>query len=378
MGLPGWCPCIDCTAATASTTLDSTVTTISDDEPNEVAGRNSDQINRRPLSLNQRRKRVPSDLECSEDSTAGKDSKKPQKIVPEERFSFSIGEDDLESFKKGECPANTTKSTEWGMKNFESWRVARNAKFGEQCPERWFEDKENLCGWLCRFVAETRKADGGEYTPRSIYLLLAGLQRKIRQGNPKESINIFTDAKFKELQNVCDSVFKRLHQKGVGSETKSTPVLTQLEEDKLWESGVLDLNTTTGLLRAVFFYNGKSFCLCGGQEQRGLKLSQITKSVESVGGADVSCYTYREFGSKNRQGGFSSLNSDNKVVKQCENISGNGPCHVKILDIYLSKLPKKAKENDIFYLTPLLKKPLDDTKPWYTLTPVGKNKRNVC
>ena len=116
------------------------------------------------------------------------------------------------------------------------------------------------------------------------------------------------------MQNVCDSVFKRLHQKGVGSETKSTPVLTQLEEDKLWESGVLNLSTPIGLLRSVFFYNGKSFCLREGQEQRGLKLSQITKSVESVGDEDVSCYTYREFGSKNRQGGFPSLNSDNKVV----------------------------------------------------------------
>ena len=263
------------------------------------------------------------------------------------------------------------------MKNFESWRIARNSKFKDQCPERWFEDKENLCGWLCRFVAETRKADGGEYTPRSIYLLLAGLStEKIRQSNPKESINIFTDARFKELRNVCDSVFKRLHQKGVGSETKSTPVLTQLEEDKLWESGVLNLNTPVGVLRAVFFYNGKSFCLRGGQEQRGLKLSQITKSVESVGGENVSCYTYREFGSKNRQGGFSSLNSDNKVVKQYENLSGSGPCHVKILDIYLSKLPTKAKENDVFYLTPLPKRPPDGTKPWYTITPVGKNRLN--
>ena len=46
---------------------------------------------------------------------------------------------------------------------------------------------------------------------------------------------------------------------------KVTPVLTQLEEDKLWESGVLNLNTPVGLLRSVFFYNGKSFCLRGGQ-----------------------------------------------------------------------------------------------------------------
>ena len=166
--------------------------------------------------MNRRRKRVHSE-DCLENPAAAAATgiKKPQKWaaghVPEERFSFNIGEDDLETFKKGECPANTTKSTEWAMKNFELWCIARNAKFRDQCPEHWFEDKENLCGWLCRFVAETRKADGGEYTPRSIYLLLAGLQRRIRQANPKESINIFTDAAFKELRNVCDSVFKRLH-----------------------------------------------------------------------------------------------------------------------------------------------------------------------
>ena len=98
------------------------------------------------------------------------------------------------------------------------------------------------------------KADGDEYTPRSIYLLLAGLQQKIRQANSKESINIFTDVVCKELQNVCDSVFKKLHQKGVRSETKSTPVLTQLEEDKLWESGVLNPNTLWDYMEKIFTF----------------------------------------------------------------------------------------------------------------------------
>ena len=64
-----------------------------------------------------------------------------------------IGENDLETFKKkGECPATTTKSTDWAKKHFELWNIVHNAKFGDQCPEHWFEDKENLCGWLCRFV----------------------------------------------------------------------------------------------------------------------------------------------------------------------------------------------------------------------------------
>ena len=53
----------------------------------------------------------------------------------EERFSFVIGEDDLETYKKGDCLANTAKSTEWAMKNFEMWRIVRNAKFvNDQCP----------------------------------------------------------------------------------------------------------------------------------------------------------------------------------------------------------------------------------------------------
>ena len=48
------------------------------------------------------------------------------KVGVEERFSFDIGEDDFESLKKGECPANTARSTEWAMKNFEMRRIARN------------------------------------------------------------------------------------------------------------------------------------------------------------------------------------------------------------------------------------------------------------
>ena len=323
-------------------------------------------------------KRVASD-EDSENLSSKKPLKntgKAVKVGVEEHFSFDIGEDDFESFKKGECPANTAKSTKWAIKNFEMWRIARNAKFvNDQYPENWYADKENLCGWLCRFVAETRKANGDKYTPRGLYLLLAGLQRKIRLSNPQESVNIFAYAIFKELRNICDSVFKRLHQRGIGS-AKSTKVLTQLEENKLWESGVLNLNTPIGLLRSVCFYNGKSFCLHGGQEQHGLKLSQIAKSAELVPGSVVNCYMYREFGSKNHQVRFSSLNADNKVVKQYENLSGSGPCHVKILDTYLSKLPEKAKENGVFYLTPLPKKSFDPTKPWYTLTFVGKNRLN--
>ena len=53
--------------------------------------------------------------------------------VSEEQFSFN-NQDDLETFKKGELPANTTKSTELAMKNFELWRAACNVKFRDHRP----------------------------------------------------------------------------------------------------------------------------------------------------------------------------------------------------------------------------------------------------
>ena len=83
-------------------------------------------------------------------------------------------------------------------------------------------------------------------------------------------------------------------------------------------------------------------------------------------------YEYHEFGSKNQQGGFSNLNVDNKVVRQVENTSGSGICHVRILDKYLEKIPPDAKEANVLYLTPVCKV-TDVTKPWFTKVLVGKN-----
>ena len=81
---------------------------------------------------------------------------------------------------------------------------------------------------------------------------------------------------------------------------------------------------------------------------------------------------YTEFGSKNRQGGFNSFHIENKVVRQCQNLSGSGPCHVQILDAYISKLPSQVKEKDAFYLMP--NKLTGESKSWYSLVPVGRNR----
>ena len=83
----------------------------------------------------------------------------------------------------------------------------------------------------------------------------------------------------------------------------------------------------------VFFYIGKVFCLRGGEEQRQLKPSQLTRKKEP------DHYVYVETGSKNRSGGLKELNVENKVVPVYASPAAGERCLVYLLDLYLQKLP---------------------------------------
>ena len=220
-------------------------------------------------------------------------------------------------------------------------------------------------------MAETRKTDGSEYNPRSLYLLLHALQRHTRKSCPLQNVNFFQDPWFLPLKNVCDAIFKRLHGKGIGTEAKATPVLSTNQEDILWSQGILSLDDPTGLLNAVFFYNRKNFCLRGRAEHRNLRISQFKRETTTLDGKEVDCYIYSEFGSKNNQGGFASLNQSNKTVRQYA--IDSEWCHVKILDKYFKSLPLNAVDNDTFYLQPLCDVPTKPSAPWFKSVPIGRN-----
>ena len=49
-------------------------------------------------------------------------------------------------------------------------------------------------------------------------------------------------------------------------------------------------------------------------------------------------------GSKNRNGGFHQLHVDNKEVSIFKNPSAGQRCLLSLLDLYLSKIPEKAKK----------------------------------
>ena len=105
-----------------------------------------------------------------------------------------------------------------------------------------------------------------------------------------------------------DNRFKQLCAKGVGATLKRTEGISDDKESLLWTSGVLNIHSPKGLLRAIFYYNGKYFCFRGGQEHRSLGVSQLKRPY------DPDRYEYFEHSSKNRKGGLVQHRLEHKAV----------------------------------------------------------------
>ena len=134
------------------------------------------------------------------------------------------------------------------------------------------------------------------------------------------------------------------------------------------------MDTPTGLQNAALFVVRKIFCLRGGgQEHRGLQLSQLKRFKN--------WYVYYKNTSKKGNDTFKQLRIKSKVVPLFPCPEAGSRCPVCILDKYISKLPLEAKEKDLFYVRPLQKVIAD--KLWYSSVPLGKHTlysklKNMC
>ena len=213
------------------------------------------------------------------------------------------------------------------------------------------------------YIVETRKTNGELCPPATIYSLLSGLLQHMIKIDAQRSPKIFAknDPRFQVLHR---TIYRQLRAQGVGATKHSAEVFSKEDENLLWSSGIIGINNPLSLQQAIFLYNGNNVCLRGGQEHRSLKLSQFTRNED--------CYIYTEKVSKNRAGGLAQLKLGNKSVRIVRNPDAGNRCHCKLMDLYLSKLPTTARENDIFYLRPLEKFTPDG--PWYSAVPGGRNK----
>ena len=188
------------------------------------------------------------------------------------RFASILTDEEAEELSAGYTPNNTEKANKWAVENYEEWQKWRNEQRpqdqGPSCTELLLSGDANFLNrWLLRYAVETRGEKGLVYPPATIHNLLCGLQRHMLSLNPAAAR--FLNKKnptFKEFHGTLDNLFRRLHEGGAGRQVKSAEVITKQEENQLRESGELGTKHPKALQNAVFYYNGKSFCLRGGVE----------------------------------------------------------------------------------------------------------------
>ena len=147
-----------------------------------------------------------------------------------------------------------------------------------------------------------------KYLPPTIHLILCALQRIMRRTN-RHPFNIFDkkDVRFRRFYGTMETTYQNLHKVGIRVEIKHASIRSE-EEAILWEQQILGFHSPKALVKAVFFLNGKIFCLRGGKEHRELKLSQFQREHDH--------WKYTEYGSKNFRGGLADLRQENEVIRQ--------------------------------------------------------------
>ena len=158
------------------------------------------------------------------------------------------------------------------------------------------------------------------------------------------------DPSFRELFLTLDTVTSTLHRQGIGAIKDSASVISYEHETIFWQKKILGYDTPKTLQKAVFFVVGLNFVLRGVEEHHSLQPQQFKRYPTDMSLYSVDTYyEYTEFISKNNMHRFKDINATNKCVRAYGS-PGSERCVVRLLDLYLSKLPMNPPG---FYLRPL-------------------------
>ena len=265
-------------------------------------------------------------------------------------------------------PARTQVQTDWTVRMWTEWAQAINLKLLQE--EQPFSIKfdeltlDEMDFWLSRFVLEVRKANGDAYPPNSLYQLVCGLQRHLRN----HGVKLFENHALHGFRCTLDGEMKRLNATGKYVNKKQAQPITPEQEDRLWELKLLGDHNPQVLLNTMVFQVGFYFALKSGNEHRRLRHSPPQITLYEPPG-ERSYLVYREDVSKTNQGGLSSRKKKPKEVYQYANMENPSRCFVQLYKLYRSKCPTDRPAS-AFYLTPLAR-PKETV--WYSKVPIGHN-----
>lgn len=192
------------------------------------------------------------------------------------------------------------------------------------------------------------------------------------------SFKFLTDERFLQIQNTLDNVMKKLSKLGIGSTKRQADIITIEEENTLWNTGVLGIDTPQKLVSTLFYVIGLNYALRGGEEHRVLRHGSLSQFKLILTPEGKKCLQYTESSSKSHQGGLADYNKKRKCWKV--EASDDKRNVVAIYECYIAHCPKPLEELTGFYLRPL-QKPTSEV--WFSKQPSGRHKltnmvREIC
>ena len=167
------------------------------------------------------------------------------------------------------------------------------------------------------------------------------------------------------LRSTLDAEMKDATRAGVALQNKKAEKLpvTQEEENKFWEMGLLGCQSAKSFLNTVYFYNGKLFGLRGGEHRN------ITVANFQLGSNFI---RFEENVAKTFHGGLTDLKYEPRVVKHvCHPLNEkHESCLVELFRMYIGLVQSISSEITAFYFKPNSKRLAYDKQV------VGINKLN--
>eukprot|EP00058_Branchiostoma_floridae_P028467 XP_002613958.1 hypothetical protein BRAFLDRAFT_67479 [Branchiostoma floridae] len=262
-----------------------------------------------------------------------------------------------------EQPKNTKRMNRWAVRVLNSWADKRNreasASSSDQdlkpVPTNWAAmTVEQLDHWLSQMVSEVRRDDGQYYPYNTLYLMLTGVNRYLRNDCDRKDVNILVkdNGRFPQLRQAMETQKKLSIERGIGQQEDRRRHNAELfphgMEARLWESKVFSLEKDLSISYAVFYYTTKLFGVSSGEEHHSLVAEQFSLGCDSVG----------------RFVAFNRLGKKSKTTKVYA-LPSDPFCPVLLYEVYLGYIPPTG---------PLYRRLQRDPEGrMYFGPPVGKN-----
>ena len=289
-------------------------------------------------------------------------------------YNFPLDTDSLTELGRKKFSGETEKKIGWVRHMFSDWKEVHNATgidFVECDLEKIISiNVENFVFAMKRFITEIRKLDGTDFPAKTLYQIVLCVQFHLES---KGLIwKILAEKQFSEVRFTLDNVMKLRVSQGIGLTVKKADIISVVDEEILWERGVLGSENPEQLLNTVLYLVGFNCALRAGKEHRALHSISFNSQFQWVRD-DTNCRKYyirytEDVGTKTNKGGLKHRKVEGKVVDVYPIESYR--CPVRIIGMYMSLLPVNRSSN-AFYLQPLRR---FTPTCWYQDNPVGVNK----